>query len=150
MGVSIPVAALVATVVAGPSTIPLMTWDLVAIGIGLALLLPVIPFTLEYLALRRLDAGVFGTLMSLEPALALLVGWLLLHQTPGLLAAVGIAFVVLAGMGAERTSAPRHHTPRTSAPRRDALPSPDGHGDTRLDSELVDRTARCAQSGVGT
>jgi inner membrane transporter RhtA len=120
MGVSIPVAALVATVVAGPSTIPLMTWDLVAIGIGLALLLPVIPFTLEYLALRRLDAGVFGTLMSLEPALALLVGWLLLHQTPGLLAAVGIAFVVLAGMGAERTSTPRQVRP---VGPRDAPPS---------------------------
>jgi len=111
MGVSIPVAALVATVVAGPSTIPLMTWELVAIGFGLALLLPVIPFTLEYLALRRLDAGVFGTLMSLEPALALLGGWLLLHQTPGLLPAFGIAFVVLAGMGAERTSSPRHEAP---------------------------------------
>jgi len=114
MGVSIPVAALVATVVAGPSTIPLMTWDLVVIGIGLALLLPVVPFTLEYLALRRLDAGVFGTLMSLEPALALLVGWLLLHQTPGLLPAFGIAFVVLAGMGAERTSAPRHAPPSST------------------------------------
>ena len=102
MGVSIPVAALVATVVAGPSTIPVMTWQLVAIGFGLALLLPVVPFTLEYLALRRLDAGVFGTLMSLEPALALLIGWLFLSQFPGLLQAVGIASVVAAGIGAER------------------------------------------------
>lgn len=114
LGVSIPVAAVVATVVAGPSTIPLMTWDLVAIGFGLALLLPVIPFTLEYLALRRLDAGVFGTLMSLEPALALLVGWLILHQMPGLLPVVGIAFVVLAGMGAERTSTPHRPGPAQS------------------------------------
>ena len=121
MGISIPVAALVATVVAGPSTIPLMTWDLVAIGFGLALLLPVVPFTLEYLALRRLDAGVFGTLMSLEPALALLVGWLLLHQAPGLLPAFGIGFVVLAGMGAERTSAPRHAPPPSSTERPGVL-----------------------------
>ncbi len=60
-----------------------MTWELVAIGFGLALLLPVVPFSLEYLALRRLDAGVFGTLMSLEPALALLIGWVLLSQSPG-------------------------------------------------------------------
>lgn len=107
MGVSLPVAALVATVVAGPSTIPVMTWQLVAIGFGLALLLPVIPFTLEYLALRRLDAGVFGTLMSLEPAIALLIGWLLLSQSPGLLATAGIAAVVTAGIGAERTTHPR-------------------------------------------
>ena len=114
MGVSLPVAALVATVVAGPSTIPVMTWQLVAIGFGLALLLPVVPFSLEYLALRRLDAGVFGTLMSLEPALALLIGWLLLSQSPGLLQVFGIACVVLAGMGAERA-----HSRRTVAPQPD-------------------------------
>ncbi|MEV0796298.1 EamA family transporter [Kribbella sp. NPDC050281] len=123
LGVSIPVAAVVATVVAGPSTIPLMTWDLVAIGFGLALLLPVIPFTLEYLALRRLDAGVFGTLMSLEPALALLVGWLILHQMPGLLPVFGIAFVVLAGMGAERTSAP-HRPSRPQSTEQPGVLSP--------------------------
>jgi inner membrane transporter RhtA len=106
MGVSLPVAAVVATAVAGPSTIPVMTWQLVVIGFGLALLLPVIPFSLEYLALRKLDAGVFGTLMSLEPALALLVGWIFLSQSPGLLQAVGIACVITAGIGAERAARP--------------------------------------------
>ncbi|GAA3103651.1 inner membrane transporter RhtA [Kribbella aluminosa] len=105
MGVSLPVAAVVATVVAGPATIPVLTWQLVIIGFGLALLLPVIPFSLEYLALRRLDAGVFGTLMSLEPALALLIGWLLLGQSPSLFQAVGIACVIAAGAGAERAAA---------------------------------------------
>lgn len=109
MGVSLPVAAVVATVVAGPTTIPVLTWQLVVIGFGLALLLPVIPFSLEYLALRRLDAGVFGTLMSLEPALALLIGWLLLGQSPSLLQAAGIACVIAAGAGAERAAA-RHMT----------------------------------------
>ncbi|MGZ0153422.1 EamA family transporter [Kribbella sp. WER1] len=104
MGVSLPVAAVVATIVAGPATIPMLTWQLVIIGFGLALLLPVVPFTLEYLALRRLDAGVFGTLMSLEPALALLIGWLLLGQSPSLLQAAGIACVIAAGVGAERAA----------------------------------------------
>lgn len=113
MGVSLPVAALVATVVAGPSTIPVMTWELVAIGFGLALLLPVVPFSLEYLALRRLDAGLFGTLMSLEPAIAFLIGWLILNQSPSLLPAFGIACVVAAGIGAERAS------------RKSAHPEPD-------------------------
>jgi inner membrane transporter RhtA len=84
-----------------------MTWQLVLIGFGLALLLPVIPFSLEYLALRRLDAGVFGTLMSLEPALALVVGWIFLSQSPGLLQAVGIASVIAAGIGAERAARPQ-------------------------------------------
>ena len=43
----------------------------------------VIPYTLELLALRRLDAGSFGTLMSVEPAAAALVGAVMLHQIPG-------------------------------------------------------------------
>ncbi len=56
------------------------------VGIGLALLLPVVPFILELLALRRLTTSAFGTLMSLEPAFALLVGLVVLApgaQRPG-------------------------------------------------------------------
>ena len=69
-----PVAGLAATVVVGPSTFGRMTPELLLVGIGLALLLPVVPFTLEMLALRRLTTSAFGTLMSLEPAFALVVG----------------------------------------------------------------------------
>jgi hypothetical protein len=43
--------------------------------------------------------------MSLEPALALLIGFGVLSQVPGLLPVAGIAFVVVAGIGAERTGA---------------------------------------------
>jgi inner membrane transporter RhtA len=105
LAVSLPVAAVVATLVAGPSTIPHLTWQLLVVGIGLALLLPVVPFTLELLALRRLTTSSFGTLMSLEPAIALVIGLLLLHQVPGFGPVIGVAFVVAAGIGAERTGA---------------------------------------------
>ena len=105
LAVSLPVAGLVATLVAGPSTLPLLSWDVVLIGIGLAVLLPVVPFSLELLALRRLTTAAFGTLMSLEPAIALVIGLVLLHQVPGLWPVLGIAFVVAAGVGAERTGA---------------------------------------------
>lgn len=64
-----------------------------------------VPFALELLALRRLTAAAFGTLMSLEPALAMLLGLLILHQVPGPLGVFGIAFVVAAGVGAARTGA---------------------------------------------
>ena len=124
MGVSLPVAAVVATVVAGPATIPLMTWELVAIGFGLALLLPVVPFSLEYLALRRLDAGVFGTLMSLEPALALMIGWLLLGQSPTLLQAFGIACVIAAGIGAERAVSQGREKTEHDQPDDSVVPLP--------------------------
>lgn len=105
LAVSMPVAALTATLVAGPSVVGRITPELLLVGVGLAILLPVIPFTLELLALRRLTTAAFGTLMSLEPAFALLVGLVALGQVPGLLAVLGIGFVVTAGIGAERTGA---------------------------------------------
>jgi inner membrane transporter RhtA len=103
LAVSMPVAALVATVVAGPATLGRMTPDLWLVGLGLALLLPVLPFTLELLALRRLTTAAFGTLMCLEPAIALGAGLLLLGQVPGPWAILGVGFVVVAGLGAEHT-----------------------------------------------
>jgi inner membrane transporter RhtA len=110
LAVSMPVAGLVATLVAGPGLLEdLATGSLdattVLLGLGIALLLPVVPFSLEMLALRRLTAAAFGTLMCLEPAVALAVGLLLLAQTPSVTAAAGIAAVVLAGIGAERAGA---------------------------------------------
>ncbi len=107
LAVSMPVAALVATVVAGPAALGRMDAQLWLIGLGMALLLPVVPFTLELLALRRLTTAAFGTLMCLEPAIALGAGLFLLGQVPGPLAMVGVAFVVAAGIGAERSGARR-------------------------------------------
>jgi inner membrane transporter RhtA len=105
LAVSMPVAALTASLVAGPSVVGQLTPELVVVGLGLALLLPVLPFTLELLALRRLTASAFGTLMSLEPAFALGIGLVVLGQVPDALAAVGVLCVVAAGVGAERTGA---------------------------------------------
>jgi inner membrane transporter RhtA len=105
LAVSLPTAGLVATLIAGPMAFDRITPDVVLIGLGLAVLLPVIPFTLEFLALRRLTTSAFGTLMSLEPAFALVIGFVVLHQVPGPAAIVGIAFVVTAGIGAARAGA---------------------------------------------
>jgi inner membrane transporter RhtA len=105
LAVSMPVAGLVATIVVGPAALPRMTPDILLIGIGLAILLPVVPFALELLALRRLTTAAFGTLMALEPAFAMIVGLVVLHQIPGPAGVVGICFVVAAGIGASRTGA---------------------------------------------
>lgn len=105
LAVSMPVAGVAATLIAGPATMPSLSWGLVLIGLGLALLVPVIPFALEMLALRRLSAAAFGTLMSLEPGIALVVGLVLLGQVPGALPVVGLVCVVIAGIGAERGGA---------------------------------------------
>jgi len=74
LAVSMPVAgafaAVVVLVVSGPSEVDQITWPVLFIMLGLAVLHPVVTFTLEYLSLRRLAAKAFGTLMSLEPAVA--------------------------------------------------------------------------------
>ena len=115
LAVSMPVAALLASLVVGPDVLGRVSPDLLLAGLGLALLLPVVPFSLELLALRRLNAAAFGTLMSLEPAVALLLGLLILGQVPGLLAVLGIGFVVVAGIGAQRTGG-REPAETASAP----------------------------------
>jgi hypothetical protein len=65
LAISMPVAGLVATVVAGPSLVGDLTLQVLLAGLGLAILL-VIPFALEMLALRRLTATAFGTLRVLS------------------------------------------------------------------------------------
>jgi inner membrane transporter RhtA len=104
LAVSIPVAGAIAMLAAGPS-LNRVTWPLLGIMLALAALHPVVPFSLEFLALRRLTASAFATLMSLEPAIALLAGLLVLRQVPGSASAAGIILVVIAGTGATRTGA---------------------------------------------
>jgi inner membrane transporter RhtA len=105
LAVSMPVAGLIALPVGGPALFPELDLELLVVGVGLAVLVPLVPFALEMLALRRLTATAFGTLMSLEPAVALVIGFALLGQTPGVLPVIGVLFVVAAGVGAERTGA---------------------------------------------
>lgn len=115
LAISMPVAAVVATLVAGPGVVGHLTPQLLLYGLGLAILLPVVPFALELLALRRLTTGAFGTLMALEPAFALVIGFLALSQVPNGVAVLGILLVVLAGIGAERSGA-RTDEPADEAP----------------------------------
>lgn len=129
LAVSMPVAALVATAVAGPQVVDRLTWPLLLAGLGLAILVPVVPFILELIALRRLSTAAFGTLMSLEPAIATVIGLVLLGQTPGWLAAAGVALVVVAGVGAERTGA--RADARSGAPSDRPPPPPEAGPDPR-------------------
>ena len=61
-----------------------------------------IPYTFENEALRRIAAPVFGVLMSLEPAIAALAGFIVLDQHLGPRALLGILLVVTASIGASR------------------------------------------------
>jgi inner membrane transporter RhtA len=72
------------------------------VGAAVGLLSSAIPYTLELESLRRIAAHVFGVLMSLEPAVAALAGFLVLGQGMSVRALIGIALVVAASVGASR------------------------------------------------
>ncbi|HEU4450015.1 MAG TPA: EamA family transporter [Gaiellaceae bacterium] len=78
----------------------LLDGGVLATGLAVAVLGSVIPFTLELAALRRLSLAAFGILLSLEPAVAALVGALALAQVPGALEALAVLCVTVASAGA--------------------------------------------------
>lgn len=113
LSITIPVAAIATAFIGIPQVAGGLSWPVAAAAFGLALLLPVIPFSLEMLALRRLTTSAFGTLMALEPAFALFMGALLLAQYPNTGQILGVVLVVVAGIGAARTG---HREPEPTVP----------------------------------
>ena len=76
---------------------------LLAVAVGVGLLSSVIPYSLELEALRRMPARVFGVLMSLEPAVAALVGVVLLGEVLTGRQWFAISCVIVACAGATRS-----------------------------------------------
>lgn len=84
----------------------LVSTEALSRGLGIALLSSVLPYSLELLALRSLDAHVFGILLSLEPAVAALAGYLVLGQHLVMPQLVGMALVVFASTAITRSGSP--------------------------------------------
>ncbi len=78
--------------------------EVLAVGLAAGLLSSAIPYALELEALRRIPNAVFGVLMSLEPAVATLIGFLALSQGLAAVQLLAIALVVIAGAGALRSA----------------------------------------------
>lgn len=102
LAISLPVAALVTAFLGVPQALGHLDVRVFVVALGAAALLPLIPWVLELYALRRLTKSAFGTLMSLEPAIALVIGAVVLQQTPATMQLLGIGCVVCAGIAAER------------------------------------------------
>ena len=80
----------------------LLVSGVLAAAVGVAILSSAIPYSLEMEALRRMPAGVFGVLMSTEPAVAALAGFILLDEGLATRELVAILLVVAASAGAAR------------------------------------------------
>ena len=107
------VASVLAAVLVAPVGIPvggahMLEPHVLLIGLAVGLLSSVVPYTLEMEALRRMPARVFGILMSVEPAVAALVGLVLLQELLTLPEWLALACIVLASIGSNRTSRPRN------------------------------------------
>lgn len=100
-GAAMAIAAVALLPIATLSTgMALMQPQILLVGLGVAILSSAVPYTLELEALRKLPMGVFGVLMSLEPAIATLVGFVLLGETLGLRAITAVLLVTIAAVGA--------------------------------------------------
>lgn len=81
----------------------LLTPALIPIAIGVAILSTALPYTLEMVALTRLPARTFGTLMSIEPVFGALSGLLFLQEYLSLAQWLAITCIILASVGATLT-----------------------------------------------
>jgi inner membrane transporter RhtA len=77
----------------------LLHWKMLAIGLFVAGLGVVIPYSWEYTAIQKLSPRVFGVLMSIEPAIAALVGFVMLGEVLTWQSAIAIVLVTGAAVG---------------------------------------------------
>ena len=75
----------------------------VLVGVAVALMSSALPYALELAALRRLPAETFSILVSMAPAVAALVGWLILGQGMGPGEIAGMGLVIVASAAAVRS-----------------------------------------------
>ncbi len=106
-GAGLALAMCVASLVALPDGLiegatKLLEPHSLALGAAVGMLSSAIPYSFEMEALRRIATNVFGVLMSIEPAMAALAGFLVLGQNLSRRELLGIGLVVLASIGASR------------------------------------------------
>ncbi|ELY3759399.1 threonine/homoserine exporter RhtA [Cronobacter universalis] len=78
-------------------------WSVLPVGLGIAILSTALPYSLEMTALTRLPTRTFGTLMSMEPALAAFTGMLFLGETLTLVQWLALLSIIIASVGSTLT-----------------------------------------------
>ena len=96
LGSAMLIAAVVATPIGAWAAVPAFT-DPVAIaaGIGVGVSSSVIPYVTDQLAMARMARSTYALMVALLPAVATVIGVVVLAQLPSALEAVGVALVIL-------------------------------------------------------
>src|SRR6185312_8738137 len=98
--IALPFGATTAgTALLDPAILPL--------ALGVALLSSAIPYALDMVALPHIPSRLFGILMSGQPALGAIAGYLILSETLNLWQITGVVAVIIASIGATLTIARR-------------------------------------------
>ncbi len=85
------------------ATDALWHWSVLPLGLGVALLSTALPYSLEMVALTRLPTRTFGTLMSLEPAMAAISGFIFLGETLSPIQMAALTAIIIASTGSTLT-----------------------------------------------
>ncbi|HAS1730357.1 threonine/homoserine exporter RhtA [Enterobacter cloacae] len=81
-------------------------WSVMPVGFAVAILSTALPYSLEMIALTRLPTRIFGTLMSMEPALAAISGMVFLGETLTITQTLALCSIIAASMGSTLTMRP--------------------------------------------
>ncbi len=105
---TVALGSLIAAVIFVPvgmaqATDSIWQWSILPVGLAVAILSTALPYSLEMIALTRLPTRIFGTLMSMEPALAAISGMLFLGETLTLVQTLALCSIIAASMGSTLT-----------------------------------------------
>jgi len=108
---TVALGSLIAAIVFVPigmaqATESIWQWSVMPIGLAVAILSTALPYSLEMIALTRLPTRIFGTLMSMEPALAAISGMVFLGETLTLTQTLALCSIIAASMGSTHTMRP--------------------------------------------
>ena len=97
LGAAMLVAAIVVTPLGLLDTLPaLLDPVALAAGIGVGISSSVIPYVFDQLAMTRLPRATYALFISILPATAVIIGFIMLHQVPSTLELLGVVMVAVA------------------------------------------------------
>ena len=108
---TVALGSLIAAVIFVPigmaqATDSIWQWSILPVGLAVAILSTALPYSLEMIPLTRLPTRIFGTLMSMEPALAAISGMMFLGETLTLVQTLALCSIIAASMGSTLTMRP--------------------------------------------